>query len=139
MLRALKALVADPILKDSLDTILAALEFPQVLKAVNLAGAVTGLEWKGKPLVQPLSYLGKLGTKAEAAGKIRVFAMVDAWTQWALYPFHKLAFMILSGVPMDGTFNQTAPLALLNSRKGLFSLDLSAATDRLPVSLQRRL
>jgi len=26
-------------------------------------------------------YLGKLGTKVEAAGKIRVFAMVDAWTQ----------------------------------------------------------
>jgi len=27
------------------------------------------------------SYLGKLSLKFEAAGKIRVFAMVDAWTQ----------------------------------------------------------
>jgi len=26
-------------------------------------------------------YCGKLGLKEEAAGKIRVFAMVDAWTQ----------------------------------------------------------
>jgi len=26
-------------------------------------------------------FLGKLGLKFEAAGKIRVFAMVDAWTQ----------------------------------------------------------
>lgn len=27
------------------------------------------------------SYLGKLGRKQEAAGKVRVFAMVDCWTQ----------------------------------------------------------
>lgn len=33
--------------------------------------------------------LGKLATKEEAAGKIRVFAMVDPFTQWALYPLHK--------------------------------------------------
>lgn len=26
-------------------------------------------------------FLGKLGFKIEAAGKVRVFAMVDAWTQ----------------------------------------------------------
>lgn len=32
---------------------------------------------KYKPVL-PLPYLGKLGTKAEAAGKVRVFAMVDA-------------------------------------------------------------
>jgi hypothetical protein len=40
---------------------------------------------------------------------------------------------------MDGTFNQLRPiLRLLNFRKvkGLYSLDLSAATDRLPVRLQ---
>jgi hypothetical protein len=32
--------------------------------------------------------LGKLALKEEAAGKIRVFAMADAFTQWALYPLH---------------------------------------------------
>jgi hypothetical protein len=32
--------------------------------------------------------LGRLSLKEEAAGKIRVFAMVDAFTQWALYPLH---------------------------------------------------
>jgi hypothetical protein len=43
---------------------------------------------------------------------------------------------------MDGTFNQLRPLyRLLNYKKlkGLYSLDLSAATDRLPVSLQAEL
>ena len=35
-----------------------------------------------------VSALGRLALKEEAAGKIRVFAMVDAFTQWALYPLH---------------------------------------------------
>jgi hypothetical protein len=31
---------------------------------------------------------GKLGFKEEAAGKLRVFALVDCFTQWALKPLH---------------------------------------------------
>jgi len=30
---------------------------------------------------RPLRYLGKLGLKEEPAGKVRVFAMVDCFTQ----------------------------------------------------------
>jgi len=39
---------------------------------------------------------------------------------------------------MDGTFNQLSPIKKLLGKKGLplYSLDLSAATDRLPVDLQ---
>lgn len=40
---------------------------------------------------------------------------------------------------MDGTFNQLKPIYRLlgfKTVKGLYSLDLSAATDRLPVKLQ---
>jgi len=37
---------------------------------------------------------------------------------------------------MDGTFNQAGPLARANSWSGLYSLDLTAATDRLPIKLQ---
>jgi hypothetical protein len=32
-------------------------------------------------MADSLTYLGKLGFKPEPAGKIRVFAMVDSWTQ----------------------------------------------------------
>jgi hypothetical protein len=39
---------------------------------------------------------------------------------------------------MDGTFDQLRPLKRLVPR-GLYSLDLSSATDRLPISLQRYL
>jgi hypothetical protein len=86
--------------------------------------------------------LGKLGLKDEAAGKVRVFAMVDPITQWILAPLHKYIFSILKRIPMDGTFNQLRPIKRLlsfNNLKGLYSLDLSAATDRLPVGLQARL
>lgn len=86
--------------------------------------------------------IGKLHAKEEAAGKVRLFAIVDAWTQWALYPLHALIFGTLKRIPQDGTFDQTAPLdLLLNEVKSgkvrqLYSLDLTAATDRLPVALQ---
>lgn len=59
--------------------------------------------------------LAKLGFKEEAAGKVRVFAMVDPFTQWVMKPLHECIFTILRGIPMDGTFNQTKPVELLRS------------------------
>lgn len=55
-------------------------------------------------------------------------------------PIHLAIFTILRGIPMDGTFDQVAPVNKLRrlSVKGrsFYSIDLSAATDRLPISLQ---
>lgn len=84
-------------------------------------------------------FIGKLSLKEESAGKVRVFAMVDPWTQWLLKPLHDTIFdHILAGIPQDGTRDQMKPiLTLLKSKpRSLFSLDLSAATDRLPLWLQ---
>lgn len=87
--------------------------------------------------------LGKLGLKDEAAGKVRVFAMVDCITQWIFRPLHDRLFEILRLIPQDGTFNQEQPLAHLGelgkTGRRLDSFDLSAATDRLPVKLQATL
>lgn len=92
-----------------------------------------------KPLI-----LGRLSEKEEAAGKIRVFAITDCITQAVLAPLSDGVFEILRNLPMDGTFNQDQPVRHLLSLKDkivqtgqtLFSYDLSAATDRLPVALQ---
>lgn len=86
-------------------------------------------------------FLGRLSTKREAAGKVRVFAMVDLWTQSILKPLHKEIFRILRALPTDGTFNQLAPLDRLASipHGDRFSFDLSAATDRLPLALQKQI
>lgn len=81
--------------------------------------------------------MGKLGFKAEAAGKVRVFAMVDAWTQWVMKPFHEYIFDLLRCISMDGTFDQMAPVREKSKTvTAAYSLDLSAATDRLPLSIQ---
>jgi len=83
---------------------------------------------------------GRLSMKVEAAGKIRVFALVDYWTQVSLRPLHRWIFSLLKEIPQDGTFDQLKPIKRLLKRmpKGatVYSFDLSAATDRIPVLLQ---
>jgi len=86
--------------------------------------------------------LGKLGFKEEAAGKLRVFAMVDPFTQWLFKPLWNAILAVLDRIPQDGTLDQLRPVnALLKNRsKGPFySFDLSAATDRLPILVQQQL
>jgi hypothetical protein len=81
--------------------------------------------------------LGRLALKHEPAGKIRVFAMCDAWTQWALEPLHEWLFDTLRFIETDGTFDQMKPvLSKITQFPCAFSLDLSAATDRLPIAIQ---
>jgi len=76
----------------------------------------------------------------EAAGKIRVFAMVDILTQSALKPLHDYLFSFLKSLPNDGTFDQHASVKRCMKKsldaKCSFGYDLSAATDRLPIDLQ---
>jgi hypothetical protein len=83
--------------------------------------------------------LGKLHAKEEAAGKVRLFAMVDCWTQWALYPIHQFIFRCLRDIGQDGTFDQTKPLEALKDKPFKASYDLTAATDRLPLFIQKTL
>lgn len=84
----------------------------------------------------PIRALGKLHAKEEAAGKVRLFAMADAPTQWACYPLHSAIMDQLKTIDQDGTFDQTRPLGFLDGAGGLYSYDLTAATDRLPLELQ---
>jgi hypothetical protein len=60
--------------------------------------------------------MGRLVGLEEPAGKMRIIAMVDMLTQWALKPLHDLIFKILEGIPQDGTFDQDRPLLLLRKR-----------------------
>jgi hypothetical protein len=89
--------------------------------------------------------LGKLGFVPEPAGKIRVVAMVDSLTQMLLRPLHDAVFGLLKRIPQDGTFDQERPIRNLAKAmasvgtKSAWSYDLSAATDRFPVSLQQAL
>jgi len=103
----------------------------------------TGDSWlvRSKSVIDP-SYLtlGKLAFKIEAAGKVRVFAICDIWTQSFFKPLHEDLFAFLKGLPNDGTFNQDRSFERCMEkakRYGMaFCYDLSSATDRLPIAIQ---
>jgi len=86
------------------------------------------------------SSLGQLAIKEEAAGKLRVFALVDSWTQSSLKPLHEMLFKFLKSLPNDATFNQGLSVQRCMEKAKIagcsFGYDLSAATDRLPIKLQ---
>jgi hypothetical protein len=101
----------------------------------------------GCPCAAP-NPLGRLGVKEEPAGKVRVFAMVDPFTQWLFDKLHRRIFELLSLIPQDGTFDQVQPIYRLfewkkkkelttRSSISLHSFDLSSATDRIPIVLQK--
>jgi len=84
--------------------------------------------------------LGRLALKMEPAGKVRVFAMVDPITQSVLSPLHDGIARLLKSIPNDATFDQRASVNRCFEKSKKFNcsygFDLSAATDRLPVSIQ---
>lgn len=86
---------------------------------------------------------GRLALLTEAAGKIRVVALMDIWSQWALRPLHDWIFGVLKEIPQDGTFDQLKPVERLLRKvqkdTTIYSYDLSAATDRIPVVIQELL
>nr|UYL94483.1 MAG: RNA-dependent RNA polymerase [Leptosphaeria biglobosa mitovirus 6] len=91
------------------------------------------------PKVKDL-HLGRLSFKEEAAGKLRVFAMVDVITQSILEPLHSALFRLFKKLPNDCTHDQDKGFKLAQSLSlkynCSFGFDLSAATDRLPISSQ---
>jgi len=117
-----------------------------LLNRMKWAGDELFTRMKFEPTLGSRGLLGKLAIKEEAAGKMRVFAMVDAWTHWVMRPLHDAIFSILRVIPQDGTFNQPKPAEALKDylvrrlSEGrpvwVYSIDLSAATDRLPISVQ---
>jgi hypothetical protein len=81
---------------------------------------------------------GKLGIVHDAEGKERVIAMSDYWTQWALKPIHDYFLHILKTIPMDRTFTQDPFSDWKKDENRFWSLDLSSATDRFPLFVQKK-
>jgi hypothetical protein len=105
-----------------------------------------GVQLLSAPVIPLLVILGVMPTKLgrlsklyEAAGKVRVIAITDWWTQCLLKPLHSSLFEALQSLVTDATFDQTGTLNKVREicrGRPAFSFDLSSATDRLPVALQ---
>jgi hypothetical protein len=95
------------------------------------------LDFKATPSSIDALRLGKLSFKYEAAGKVRVFAIVDYFSQWFLKPIHDSLFDILKTLPSDATFDQLGKTKAFQDKgyKYIASFDLKAATDLIPQQL----
>jgi hypothetical protein len=102
------------------------------------------LQWRGEAAGEGYGSIGRLSFKYEP-GKVRIFAIVDFWTQTVLRGLHEALFGLLASLNVgderiDGTFDQTASFDYCRSRGRVFwSFDLSSATDRFPVWAQSSL
>lgn len=81
----------------------------------------------------------KISAVPDSEGKTREVAILDYWSQAALYGLHRYLFHHLKKIPQDCTFDQgsfTQKLGL-DSDSGVqfWSVDLTAATDRFPIDL----
>ncbi|AHX84135.1 RNA-dependent RNA polymerase [Sclerotinia sclerotiorum mitovirus 7] len=85
-------------------------------------------------------YLRRLSVKADAEAKSRPFAILDYWTQSALTPLHDRLYSILRSIPQDCTFDQQKGVEMMSQydKSQMFSLDLTAATDRFPMLFQHK-
>ncbi|APG77262.1 RNA-dependent RNA polymerase [Wenling narna-like virus 9] len=94
---------------------------------------------KIKPKVD-MKILNRLSYFTDGAGKWRYIAISDWITQSILSPMHNLMFDALKSMSTDCTFDQNKIRAkyqeMYSQGKGAYCLDLSAATDRLPLPLQ---
>jgi len=104
-------------------------------------------DWGGDPRMDyNRGPVGRLSLKYEP-GKVRIFAMIDYWSQVSLKPFHDFLLKVLKGlcrgdVRLDGTFDQVETVEYLRSLaaspgRKFWSYDLSSATDRFPRGVQR--
>jgi hypothetical protein len=77
----------------------------------------------------------KLTHIPDKEGKARVVAVLDYYSQTALYPLHKYLFKALKKIPQDCTFNQGSFYDKINNFEVFHSIDLKAATDRFPIEV----
>lgn len=81
------------------------------------------------PLIRKLSWF------PDKEDKVRIIAILDYWSQSVLRGLHSYLFRVLKKIPQDCTFNQGSFKDKIRGWTRYHSLDLTAATDRFPISI----
>jgi hypothetical protein len=84
-------------------------------------------------------HVRKLSIVQDPEAKSRVIAILDYWSQTWLLQIHSIHFNLLRLISTDRTFTQSPLITNKLSGHKYYSFDLSAATDRFPLSLQKEL
>jgi len=83
---------------------------------------------------------GKISFIKDPEAKLRLIAISDYYTQLYLKPIHDKILKLLRKIKTDRTFTQDPNNCWdLTNNESFWSLDLSSATDRFPIELQKRL
>jgi hypothetical protein len=80
-------------------------------------------------------FVRKLSYFSDKEGKTRIIGILDYFSQTVLKKLHQYLFRILSRIPQDCTFEQSAFLKGVANWPIYYSVDLSAATDRFPIQV----
>jgi hypothetical protein len=119
-------------------TTLVGSEFTGMLTSVGLneKGLVSTFDTKSDIKAKYHSLIRRVTTIADKEGKTRIIAILDYWSQTALKPLHDHFLKILKTIPFDMTYDQSRiPYEKIEGK--VFSFDLTNATDRFPISLQK--
>nr|UPW42199.1 MAG: putative RNA dependent RNA polymerase [Xinjiang mito-like virus 61] len=84
-------------------------------------------------------YTGKISFVYDPECKLRLIGILDYYTQLFLKPIHDELFKLIKKFPCDRTFTQDPRHVWEENEESFWSLDLSSATDRFPINLQKRL
>jgi hypothetical protein len=109
----------------------------KLVQTINTIRLVSPLAWCEKLGITPKGILSRLSYIKDKEAKCRIVAILDYWTQSCFEPLHKAQFALLRSLKPDCTFDQGSFRTKLPARGPYYSCDLSSATDRLPVTLQR--
>jgi hypothetical protein len=85
-------------------------------------------------------YPGHISFISDNGGKTRVVGIGNYWIQNTLKPLHDALFRSLRHISMDGTYDQISQatrVAEATTRGPVWSFDLTAATDRIPLIIQQ--
>lgn len=126
-----KAVVNDSVLYPNIKKFNDALGQSWITKWMeNMAETVTGEnKW----------ITGRLGFAAEPAGKTRVFAIADYWSQTSLKVIQVSLYNTLKAISTDCTANQDKGFKSLlkeTAQKDTYCFDLENASDRIPAFMQ---
>lgn len=77
----------------------------------------------------------KLSWFPDREEKVRVIAQLDYFSQTALRPLHFWLYKLLRKIRQDCTFSQGSFKDKLEGAKVFYSIDLTAATDRFPITV----
>jgi len=107
-----------------------------LVRLIGTIRLISPLAWLSSFKLMPKGRLARLTLVKDKEAKCRIVAILDYWTQTALKPLHDALMRLLKGLKGDCTFNQGSFRSSLPRRGPYYSMDLSSATDRMPVSLQ---